>query len=648
MPPKLNTLTLKQRLAALSLSTSSPSTPRFQNFSTTPSGSTLSSPTAKFTPPWAKKHRSQEQVSAVYHDEETIQSVLVKMIFQAGVDYETRPMVVINASALPDPQTLNYDILLTRILAYLNLYVESDYTVVFFGAGGRHTPGWNWLWKAYRSLSRKYRKNLKQLYIVHSSFFTKMLFSLAGAMISPKFFRKIIYIETLSELALHIPITQIDIPPAVYKENAKFEEKITLPVPVRSNIFGLPLEELMGFYGEKGGIPRVVRDSIQYLRETALEEEGLFRHSAQSSVLRAAQAAYDRGNVVSLHTFGDPNIAAVLLKKFLRDLPEPIFPERLYPVIQQCPPPGNGSDASEVSSVHYIRETLLPELAPCAYILLSQVLHLMHDVSLRSSVNKMDAHNLAIVLTPNLVQGKNPLQDASIFSVAPTLVPIGPHSPTLETNGNTSSMTLGVIIKLCIQRYYEIFDGMHDLAEAIEPSIEPEGLTMRDESTGTAVSSSLLDGSTIVEGEGEEEEEIDDEILVMPIGPRHSRNGSALQGSGEKPVPWDEPKVGSNTLPSSPVLPSPPASPSPLSTMDTPEVASGDRVTRIGGGVPYSTLSKSKAKSVIGIEKGGVEGGKRRGSISVGRSGTGKSPGSGVEALGVTAAGFFSPPGPRP
>jgi Divergent CRAL/TRIO domain len=41
--------------------------------------------------------------------------------------------------------------------------VESDYTVVFFAAGSKYTPGWNWMWKAYRSLSRKYRKNLKRL-----------------------------------------------------------------------------------------------------------------------------------------------------------------------------------------------------------------------------------------------------------------------------------------------------------------------------------------------------------------------------------------------------------------------------------------------------------------------------------------------------
>jgi len=92
------------------------------------------------------------------------------------------------------------------------------------------------------------------------------------------------YISTLSELAQHVPLTQIDVPPAVYKyvwttkscysqlmhtsrENLKFERKITLPVPMRSSTFGVPLEDLMGYNGEKGGVPRVVRDATQFLRE---------------------------------------------------------------------------------------------------------------------------------------------------------------------------------------------------------------------------------------------------------------------------------------------------------------------------------------------------------------------------------------------
>lgn len=128
--------------------------------------------------------------------------------------------------------------------------MESDYSIVFFAACGHYAPSWNWVWKAYRGLSRKYRKNLKRLVRASSIIglhrcshllcsiscillFSQrvratcserresltpiiVLFSLAGAIISPKFFRKITYIDNLSELACHVPLTQIDIPPAVY------------------------------------------------------------------------------------------------------------------------------------------------------------------------------------------------------------------------------------------------------------------------------------------------------------------------------------------------------------------------------------------------------------------------------------------------
>lgn len=108
---------------------------------------------------------------------------------------------------------------------------------------------------------------------------------------------------------------------------------------------------------------------------TGLHEDGLFRRSPLSTLLRAVQDAYDRGNVVSLETFSDPHLAAVLLKKYLRDLPEPIFPESIYGTIRRCPMPPSLNDLEgEMASIYYIRETLLPELVPCAYILLSQIL----------------------------------------------------------------------------------------------------------------------------------------------------------------------------------------------------------------------------------------------------------------------------------
>ena len=145
----------------------------------------------------------------------------------------------------------------------------------------------------------------------------------------------------------------------------------------------------MGFDAEKDGLPRVIRDCIQYLRETGengsvsrvdanelyalgLEEEGLFRRSPNSVQLRQVREAYNRGQTVSLRNFNDPHLAAVLIKKFLRDLPQPIFPERLYDVIRQCP--SSRSDRDELEAISYIRNTLLPELAPCTLILLSNIL----------------------------------------------------------------------------------------------------------------------------------------------------------------------------------------------------------------------------------------------------------------------------------
>ena len=182
------------------------------------------------------------------------------------------------------------------------------------------------------------------------------------------------------------------------RENSKHEQRITLPIQTRSNLFGIHLEELMGYDGEKGGVPRVVKDCAQYLRQTGasvslspnpsshhvsqgLTDEGLFRRSPNSATLRQVKEAYDRGQVVSLDSFDDPHLAAVLLKMYLRDLPEALFPEPLYPVIQQCPVPTE--DPSDWSAVLYIRESLFPALPRCNYILLSYILRASYIIPIQ-------------------------------------------------------------------------------------------------------------------------------------------------------------------------------------------------------------------------------------------------------------------------
>ncbi|KII90719.1 hypothetical protein PLICRDRAFT_137120, partial [Plicaturopsis crispa FD-325 SS-3] len=619
-------LSLKQRLAALSLAPSSPSSPIAPDSPKSPRRKNL------FSAPWGRRNGADSEEPDA---RDRVQEAMTRLIWQAGVDYETRPMVVLNASALPDPREVNYDLLLSRILSYLNLYVESDYTVVFFAAGGRHTPGWNWVWKAYRSLSRKYRKNLKRLFIVHSNFFSKMLFSLAGAIISPKFFRKIIYIDTLSDLASQVPLTQIDIPRAVYEENLKHEKQIILPVPSRSDVFGVPLEDIMGYHGEKGGIPRVVKDCIQYLRDTGMEEEGLFRRSPNSVLLRQAQEAYDRGQVVTLESFGDPHLAAVLLKKYLRDLPEPIIPESLYPVIRRCPTPTN--DPGDMSGVSYIRDTILVELPPCVYILLSHYLHLMHEVSLRAASNRMDAHNLSVVLCPNLLSGSNPAKDVMMCTIpgGPTLFESSsPRSnPAAISEGKT---TLGMVIKLCIQRYYEVFDEVLDRSEAIPP--QPSYHSSPDASSNRSSSPRNHNRASY----HDDDEDIDDAMLVMPIGPSGSGQSQShvrdtRPTDSAPPTPPSAWNTSGGPIPYKPRIPG-----SKSGTARSVHTTGNGTI----GGAGFAYASQNKAKSMISIENAvnGVGTTGRRGSISVGRGTTRKSSGAGVEAMSVTASGFFSAP----
>ncbi|KAF8843406.1 hypothetical protein BDN67DRAFT_964513 [Paxillus ammoniavirescens] len=630
MPPNL-----KQRLATLSLAPSSPSSP-------------LGAPGLRstFRPPW--KGSSQDATGSESDARDKVQEVMGRVIFQAGVDYETRPMVIINASALPDPHEVSYDLLLSRILSYLDLYVESDYTVVFFATGGRHAPSWNWVWKAYRSLSRKYRKNLKRLYIVHPSFFSKMLFSVAGAIISPKFFRKIVYISTLSDLAHHVPLTQINIPPAVYQENLKHEKQISMPIPIRASVFGVPLEVLMGVDGEKGSIPRVVKDAIQYIRGRGLDEDGLFRRSPNSALLKQVQQAYDRGQVVSLETFNDPYLASVLIKKYLRDLPNPLFPESFYPVVWQCPVPS--TDPADMAAVAYIRDTLLPQLMPCVYILLSQVLHLLHEVSSHSSKNRMDAHNLAVVICPNLVKSSNPMKDVLMCAVpgGPSVTNDSPSLPFSSISQSVSASTttlsglssgsfsegkttLGAVIKLCIQRYYEIFDEVRDRSEPVPASRHLSRSPSPPSSSESSASLSKRPRPTSLTVD--DEDSIDDAMLVMPIGPAGNAGSTSTSGFSQG---LQNATVGNGSRPVFPYQPR---------QRKSPVIASGVRsVNKDTSGGNHSYVSRSRARSTLSIERAGGGFGSGQGSISIGRGTLRKATGSGVEALGITAGGFFAAP----
>lgn len=64
-----------------------------------------------------------------------------------------------------------------------------------------------------------------------------------------------------------------------------------------------------------------------------METEGIFRRSANVSLVREAQIKCNRGEEVDFKN--DVHLAAVLLKTFLRELEEPLLTFELYDEIMQ-------------------------------------------------------------------------------------------------------------------------------------------------------------------------------------------------------------------------------------------------------------------------------------------------------------------------
>ena len=290
---------------------------------------------------------------------------------------------------------------------------------------------------------------------------------------------------------------------------------------------------------------------------------------------------------------------------------------------------------------------------------------LLHDVSLRSDTNRMNAFNLAMMICPNLVKGSNPLRDVLMCSV-PLPASMSPSSgagmsagSAADTFGNGNAdegkTTLGMVITLCINRYYEVFDEYVDRSEAVKPwrtfglvghpadvpDEGPRGAGAGANGNGHAAENAAV---TYVLGE---DEDLDDE------------SASALQNDAQKLHTTGAPELSPTRFtfarrqrqvvdgnlnaqnPSSPVR----------SLFNTSASGSPSAWTaRQNSSSPLYT--NGKAKSMISIEPPGSHTNgntpigtvRRGGSIAIGRGTARKGSGSAVEAVGVTAAGFFVPP----
>ncbi|XP_020865463.1 rho GTPase-activating protein 1 isoform X2 [Phascolarctos cinereus] len=251
------------------------------------------------------KSSSPDPVTHLKWDDPYYDIARHQIVEVAGDDKYGRKIIIFSACRMPPSHQLDHVKLLEYLKYTLDQYVESDYTLLYLhhGLTSENKPSLSWLRDAYREFDRKYKKNIKALYVVHPTMFIKTLLILFKPLISFKFGRKIFYVNYLSELSEHVKLEQLGIPRQVlkYDDFLKSTQKTPAtapkPMPPRPPLpnqqFGVSLQHLQEKSTEPEHLPLVLRETVTYLQAHALTTEGIFRRSANTQVVREVQQKYN-------------------------------------------------------------------------------------------------------------------------------------------------------------------------------------------------------------------------------------------------------------------------------------------------------------------------------------------------------------------
>ncbi|KAH8820302.1 hypothetical protein F5884DRAFT_41808 [Xylogone sp. PMI_703] len=210
--------------------------------------------------------------------------------------------------------------------------------------------------------------------------------------------------------------------PTFWNKMGKAFKNDNKKVGKKKGVFGVPLEVII----EKDGadstdgigpgtlrIPAIVDDAIAAMRKMDLSVEGVFRKNGNIKRLNDTSAAIDKDgcDAVDLTKENVVQVAA-LLKKYLRELPDPLMTfklHKLWIVSQRL------TDDEKRRRVLHLTCCLLPKAhRDCLEILFSffNWVASFHQVD-EESGSKMDTHNLATVIAPNILftNAKTPVDD---------------------------------------------------------------------------------------------------------------------------------------------------------------------------------------------------------------------------------------------
>ncbi|XP_077293694.1 uncharacterized protein LOC143916453 [Arctopsyche grandis] len=167
-------------------------------------------------------------------------------------------------------------------------------------------------------------------------------------------------------------------------------------------VFGYPIEEHLRVIGQPIAFPLEL--CVCLLHELGLNEEGLLRIAAGSSRMKRMKLSLDSG-IFSLpicQEYKDVHVIGSILKSYLRELPEPLLTHKLYDSFMAAITKNSSEEIRLNALWDVIHKLPKPNFENLRYLI-----KFLSVLTKNQAVNKMTPSNIAIVMAPNLLWGRD-------------------------------------------------------------------------------------------------------------------------------------------------------------------------------------------------------------------------------------------------
>lgn len=209
--------------------------------------------------------------------------------------------------------------------------------------------------------------------------------------------------------------------PPLVSPAAALEDNKVFGVPLRKSLkYASVAISMAGDDGRQyvwGYVPVIVAKVGLYLKENAVETEGVFRIAGSQKRMREIQETFDSppryGKDVQWPKYSVHDAASVL-RRYLNQMPEPIIPLHLYNEFRNI----MMKEPFDVNAAIKTYRLLITSSPPANQYLLLYVLDLLAVFARASDKNLMPASNLAVIFQPGMFSHPTHLSSADEHRIA--------------------------------------------------------------------------------------------------------------------------------------------------------------------------------------------------------------------------------------